>query len=124
MGVHRPGGNGHPLKNGAGVAGEEDAVLVGARLSLVGVADDVAHRVVGVVGKLHLTEGGETRATPAPQAGFAHYVNNLLGREGEGFPQALIAASVHIVLGLGGPDFPPVFQQHMQLFHYSTSSRI
>ena len=72
LGADRIGGNHHAFENAAGIRLEQDAVLEGAGLAFVGVADDVALFAAGLATGLPFDRGREAGAAAAAQVGGAH----------------------------------------------------
>ncbi len=71
----------HPLDQLVGIFVDDLAVLEGARLGLVGVADQVNRLATATVHKAPLQPGAEARSAPAAQPGFQHFVaDDFLGR--------------------------------------------
>ena len=70
----------HAVEHGVGVTGQQHAVLEGAGLALVGVADDDAQVASGVATGLPFARSRETGTAAAAQAGLCHCVEQGLRR--------------------------------------------
>ena len=124
VGAHGLSADRHAFKDRTGVGGEEDTVLVGARLALIGVADDVAHRILGGTRELHFPPGGEPRTAAAPETGGFYDFDDFRGLHGQGFFQSFKAAARCVFCGAFRvdlspvpeeiPDFPDFFFHHFR----------
>jgi len=82
-----------------GVALEHSAVHEGTRIALVGVADDVLHRVVLRRRKRPLRTGRKTAAAAAAQAGVLDHLDDLArGHRRQGLAQGRIAVTGEVVV--------------------------
>ena len=83
FGTNRHAGDAHAVEHEIGMARQQDAILEGAGLPLVGVADHVARGRRMPAGRptrrLPLDVGGKARATAAAQVGNLHFGEHRLG---------------------------------------------
>ena len=77
-------GDRHALEDADREGIQQHPVLEGSRLTLVGVADDVALRARRVAGAFQLSGGRETRAAAAAQVRPLHLVHHALPSTGDG----------------------------------------
>src|SRR5690606_27712736 len=92
-------GDRHALDHRMRVVAQDVAVLAGARLGLVGVAEDVLlHLALGH--EAPLQPGREARAAAAAQARLLDHLDHVGGRDllGEDPAQRLVAAGLEVVL--------------------------
>ena len=78
--AHRVGSDRHALDDDVRVVAQDVAVLEGARLALVRVADEVLLARELPRHETPFQAGGKARATPAPQSGGLHFGDDFLGR--------------------------------------------
>ena len=78
--AHRVGGDGHALDDDVRVVGEDVAVLAGAGLAFVGIADQVLRAGVVLRHEAPLQAGGKARAAAAAQARGLDLGDHLVGR--------------------------------------------
>ena len=88
----RERGDRHGLDDAERVALHDDAVLEGAGLGLVGVADEVVrpHRLPG--DRVPLPSGGERRPAAAEELGVGDLADHPLGAKADRVPQCLVPA--------------------------------
>ena len=130
-GAHREAGDGHALDQHERVALHQHAVGVGARVALVGVADDVLLPGRGVQAGLPLDAGGERRAAAAAQAGVGHGLHDLRRLQLQRVLQAAVAA-VGAVVGQAariddadaGEGEPLLFRQIRNLRGEAVAQRV
>ena len=107
------------LDHGMGVTLHDDAVLVGSRLTLVGVTDQVFGLLFAREGTAPLFSGGEGRAAaPAEPAGLLDGPDEFSPVHGPGLFQRLIAAGGDILLDGIGPDPAHIPQGNPYFFHH------
>ena len=95
--AHRVAGNEAPLDELVRVVLHEEAVLVGARLGLVAVDDEIAGpHSRRAEAPLHA--GGKAGAAAAQQGRIAHLAVHVCGRPLERRPQAVVAAGGQVAL--------------------------
>ncbi len=111
-GAHGVAGDGHAFQHPVGIAFHDVAVLDGAGLAFVGVADDVLGGDGAGPGEGPLEPGGEAGAAPAPEAGVLHRVHHLFRGQGQGLFQALVAAPFQIGVQAQRIDLIHVGQEH------------
>ena len=83
-GAHGPGGEAHAFEDEVGVAVEEDAILEGAGLAFVGVADDDFQFTGGVAGAGPFDGGGKARTAAPAQVGGLHFGEPAFRAAGDG----------------------------------------
>ncbi len=99
-----------------GVALDRGAVHVGARVALVGVADDVLLVAGGLLGQVPLHPGREARAAAAAQAGGLELLDDLVGLHlEEGLLEAGIAVARDVLVDVLGVDHAAVAQDDAEL---------
>ena len=86
----------HPLDDRVGVLLEEDLVLEGARLALVGVADDVLGRAVDAGQLTPLAAGGVGGAAAAAHVGGGDLLDDRVRGHRHGPAQPLVAALAEV----------------------------
>src|SRR5512138_747772 len=100
------------------VVGQELAVLAGARLGLVGVADEVDP--LGLLGDEGPLEAGrEPGAAAAAQVRLLHLVHDGGGLEPERLVEGLVAAVAAVRLERGGVGRPPALREDERVAHLS-----
>ena len=97
--AHRIGGDGHALDQDVRVVAQDVAVLEGARLAFVGIADQVllARELRGM--KLHFKPGRKARAAAAAQRRLLDFGDDLFRRDFlvEDLAQRRVAAALLVV---------------------------
>ena len=78
-GTNDVGGNGHALKNQIGLARQQHAVLEGAGLAFVSVADDIACASWCVMTGFPFQAGGEPGTAATAQGGLLDFVQSRRG---------------------------------------------
>ena len=111
-GAHGVAGDGHAFQHPVGIAFHDVAVLDGAGLAFIGVADDVLGGDGAGPGEGPLEPGGEAGAAPAPEAGVLHRVHHLFRGQGQGLFQAVVAAPFQIGVQAQRIDLIHVGQEH------------
>ncbi len=112
-------GDNYPFDQAMRIVLDERPILEGARLALVGVADQVAG-VNARWQKAPFDPGRKTGSAPTPQAGTLYQVNQVGGLEFlQGFFQSLIPAPLQVNLYFVGVFNPHVSQQDF-FWHKST----
>ena len=111
-GAHGIAGDGHAFQDPVGVAFHDVAVLDGAGLAFIGVADDVLGGDGAGPGEGPFEPGGEAGAAPASEARVLHRVDHLFRGHGQGLFQAVVAAPGQIVVQAHGVDLIHVGQEH------------
>src|SRR5262249_43479252 len=104
LGADGEGGDGHGLDEGEGVLLEEDAVLEGAGLGLVGVAHEVARPRRRRAEGPPFAPGGDGAAAGAEEPGLADLAQDPGGPDVEGPPQRLVATMRPVVVEAGRID--------------------
>ena len=112
------GADQQPLDHRMGVALHDDAVLVGSRLTLVSIADQVFGLLFALKSAAPLFSGGEgCTAAPAEAAGFFDGQDEFTPVHGPGFFQCLITAGSKVVLDGIGLDPAHIPQRNPYFIH-------
>jgi hypothetical protein len=82
------------LHEQVGIAFHQQVILEGARLALVGVADDVFRLRRLLVDELPLEAGREPRATASAKTGLLHVLDHRLGRHLQGLLQTFVSGLI------------------------------
>jgi hypothetical protein len=92
------------LPDGVGIAFQEGAVHEGARVSFIGVADNILLITFGISAELPFLAGGETGAATSAQPGLLDLVDDLLRLKFQGFAETGITAAGDILIDTFGID--------------------
>ncbi len=112
-GPHGVARNGHAFQDFMGVALHQVAVFDGARLPLVGVADDILGSHRQGPGERPLQAGGEPGPAPAPEPrGLDRLDDRFRGHGGHGLLQGRITAPVQVSLDIHGIDEAHIIHEH------------
>jgi hypothetical protein len=124
-GGDRIAADGAPLDELVGVVLHQQAVLEGARLRLVGVADEVLGLVLPLRDEAPLQAGREAGAAAPAQARLLHFVDDRVGLHLERLGEPLIAAVLLVAFesqGLGSADVAG--QDRLERNHHFNPFRI
>ena len=80
----RVAGNRHAVENQIREFGQQNPILKGARLALVGVADDIMLVAGRLAGEAPFHAGGKAGAAAAAQLGVGDFFDHFIGRAGQG----------------------------------------
>ena len=116
---HRVRADDYPLDQHMGIGLDFVAVHVGAGIAFVGVAYRVCLALAGEDIVAHdppLLPGGEAGATPSPEPGFLHFVDDgVRSHGGESLEESGIAAHGDILIDLFGIDEAAVAEHELFL---------
>ena len=116
MGADRKGADRHALDHRVRVALEHGAVHEGARVALVGVAEDVLDVALLLLGEAPLEARRESGAAASAQARGQDLVDDLLGGHlGERLDEGCVAVAGHVVFDAQRVDQTRVAQHDLDL---------